>query len=171
MIDETAGAMARAWNWSAVLKGSFLALALYVLLRFFGAALGVSTGNRVLETGFAVWSVIVQLVAIGSGAALAGYLISPSRAVDGVLTGVFTWVVSIVLMATLFGVAGPQTARSALWGAFLGALLSVGAGAIGGLLGVQIGRRSRRPAYAGPTVVTPATPEPPPKDEGPPVGL
>jgi cellobiose-specific phosphotransferase system component IIC len=153
MFEDTTAALGRAWNWSAVLKGTFLALATFVVLRYFGAALGVSTGNGVLETGFAVWSVIVQIVSVAVGAALAGYLTGSRQARDGAIAGISTWVVTIVLMSTLFGAAGPQTARSALWAAFLGALLSLGAAVIGGILGGQLVRRP---------VISPAGPPSPP---------
>lgn len=159
MIEEATGALARAWDWSAILKGAFTALALFVVLRYFGAALGVSTGDGRLETGFAVWSVLVELLAIGAGAVLAGYLVPSVRVLDGALAGAFTWVVSIVLMTTFLGVGGPQSARSALWGAFLGALLSLGGAMIGGILGAQL---RRRPIEAGARSSGPVAPGGPP---------
>lgn len=160
MLEEATGALGRAWDWSAILKGAFLALALFVVLRYFGAALGVSTGNGVLGAGFAVWSVIAQLLSIGVGAALAGHLVASARLLDGMLTGVFTWAVSIVVMTTLFGVGGPQTARTALWGGFLGALLSIGAGALGGILGMQLRRRPIASVASAPPPVS-GGPHPP----------
>ena len=143
VLDDIAASAERAWSWSAILKGTFAALAAYVVLRYFGAALGVSTGDRVLDAGFAVWSVFAQIIAIGLGAVVTGLALGRSKPLDAAAAGMFTWAVSIVLMTTLLGVAGPQAVSSALWGAFLGAVLSAGAGVAGGLLGVQMRRPSR----------------------------
>lgn len=149
VLNDLGASVSRAWSWSAVLKGTFLALSLYVVLRYFGAALGVSTGDGVLDEGFAAWSVIAQAAAIGVGGVVGGYLIGSYRAMDGALAGLLTWAVSIVAMTTLFGVMGPQTAEPALWGAFIGAVLSAGAAVVGGIIGSQLHPR--------PTARTPAT--------------
>jgi hypothetical protein len=143
-----------------VLRGTFVALATFVVLRYLGAALGVSTGDGVLDTGYAVWSVIAQILSIGLGAVVAGRLIGASRGLDGALAGLFTWAVTIVIMTTLFGVAGPQTAIPALWSAFLGAVLGAGAGVLGGMIGV----RSRPSARVGPDYIGPGPGAPPPPD-------
>lgn len=143
-MDDIAASATRAWSWSAVLKGTFAALAVYVVLRYFGAALGVSTGDGVLEGGFAVWTVIAQMVSIAAGGLVTGFALGSHRLLDGALAGTFTWAVSVVLMTTLLGSPGAQAAVPALWGAFLGAVLSAATGVLGGTLGAQLSRK--RPA-------------------------
>lgn len=141
VMDDIAASTTRAWSWSAILKGTFVALAVYVVLRYFGAALGVSTGDGVLEGGFAVWTVIAQMASIAAGGFVTGFVLGPIRLLDGALAGTFTWAVGVVLMTTLLGAPGMQAAVPALWGAFLGAVLSAGAGVAGGILGAQLGRK------------------------------
>jgi hypothetical protein len=158
VMDDLGASMARAWSWSAVLRGTFVALSAYVVLRYFGAALGVSTGDGVLDEGFAIWSVIAQILSLALGGLVAGRLVGAGRTLDGALAGLFTWAVAIVVMTTLFGVAGPQTAIPALWAAFLGAVLGAGGAAAGGAIGARIRARPR----AGPDYIGPGPSEPPP---------
>lgn len=134
--------VASAWNWSAALKGTFIALALFILLRYLGAGLGVSTGDHLLEEGFAVWSVIAQILCVGVGALVAGYLVRSSLASDGALSGAFTWAVTTVLLTFFFGNAAVQTVSSAVWGTFFGAFLSFAAAIIGGAIGARLHPRS-----------------------------
>ena len=130
--------IASALDWSAALKGTFVALAAFVLLRYLGAGLGVSTGDRVLEEGFAIWSVIAQILCVGAGAFVAGYLLRSSRPTDGSIVGAFTWAVITVLGTYFFGGAGVQTVATVVWGTFFGALLSFAAAIVGGALGARM---------------------------------
>ncbi|AKT37352.1 hypothetical protein [Chondromyces crocatus] len=150
VLDEVASSAARAWSWSAVLKGSFAGLAVYVVLRYLGAAFGASTGDGVLAEGFAVWTVAAQVAAIFVGGMVTGFVLGSFRPLDGALAGTFTWAVAIVLMTALLGSPGLQVAEPALWGAFAGAVLSLSAGIAGGILGVQRSRTAMRP---GPTSI------------------
>lgn len=138
ILDEFTDSLSRTWSWSAILKGTFLALALFIVLRYMGAAFGVSTGDGVLEDGFAFWSVMSQMLALGLGALLAGYAVGLRRPLDGMLAGLFTWVVATVFITMFVADAGPQTAGSFTWSTFLGSLLSAGAALIGGLVGSQL---------------------------------
>ena len=61
----------------------FVALATQLVLRLLGAAIGLSVGDRTLGDGYAVWSVLVQLFALGLGAGFAAYLENPANPLDG----------------------------------------------------------------------------------------
>lgn len=147
--EEPTAMLERSWDWSAVLKGAFVALALLIVLRLFGAALGTTSGDRVLSGGFATWSVIAEIVCFGLGGALAGRLLASDRLADGALAGAFVWVVATVIDSILFGRFGPQTVASATWGAFFGTVLALGGALAGGALGVRSTRRRHAGASLG----------------------
>ena len=143
MFKEFAYGISRTWNWSAGLKGACTALAVLVVLRYLGEAVGVSVGDHVLEDGFGVWLVLAQVAALGIGGTLAGYLVKSNRVLDGGLAGAFTWVVATVLITALLGGIGPQTLRSAVWSSFFGTVLSLASGIVGGILGAQLSPQPR----------------------------
>ena len=143
MFKEFAQSIGRTWNWSAGLKGACTALALLVVLRYAGEAIGVTVGDRVLEDGFGLWLVLAQVAALGVGGTLAGYLLKTNRVIDGGLAGAFTWVVATVLITALLGGIGPQTLRSAVWSTFFGTVLSLASAIVGGILGAQLHPQAR----------------------------
>ena len=139
--NDFASRLASAWEWPAVLRGVFAALGLLVLLRYLGAAIGSTTGDRILDTGFAVWSVASQVIALAVGGAIAGASLKKADATDGMLAGLFTWAVATVIFSAVGGF-GPllQTRTSAAWGLLFGAALSIGAAMLGGLAGAKARR-------------------------------
>ncbi|EYF01364.1 Hypothetical protein CAP_8406 [Chondromyces apiculatus DSM 436] len=155
MIDEVAASAARAWTWSAVLKGGFTGLAVFVVLRYLGAAIGASTGDGVLAEGFAAWNVAAQVLALFVAGMVTGFVHGSLRPLDGALAGTFTWAVVIVMMTGLLGSPGLQVAEPALWGALAGAVFSLSAAIAGGILGVQRARRAPLAQFPLPGVSSP----------------
>jgi hypothetical protein len=155
-LDERLPAFASAWNWSAILAGVFVSLALYLVLGLFGAAVAASTGDHILEGGFALWSLLARLAALFIGAAFAAYLSRTSSVTQGIAAGLFTWAVALVAWNALLGDAfGPQAVGSALWSAFFAALLGLAVAGFGGLVGARLGRRAPvdHPGYTSTPVV------------------
>jgi len=138
-----------ATSWAAIVTGVFLALALQAVLMWFGLALAQSSGDRVPARGFEVWAVIVQLLAIAFGAAIASAISRTDRR-GGVATGIMVWAVALVLGGLVTGVAmATRFPGGAAWSAFLGALLGLAAAIVGGWFGASF----RGPA--GDTTVRP----------------
>lgn len=126
------------WDWSAILAGVAVAMAIRFFLSLLGAAVGLTVGNEVLGGGYAVYAVLVQLLALAMGAATAAMLAHVDSATQGAWVGAFTWVVVVSLSGLLPGSPLlPQTLTSAAWGAFMGALLSLATAILGGAIGCQ----------------------------------
>jgi hypothetical protein len=138
-------------SWSAIATGAVIAVALQTVLVLLGVAIASSVGDRAPEGGYAVWVVLVQIVALAVGAALTARLSHAERRMNGVAAGVMTWAVSLVIggAASAF-VMGAQLNRGA-WSAFFGALIGLGAAIVGGSFGATIGRSTAAP-LAGPPI-------------------
>jgi hypothetical protein len=141
-----------ATSWAAIAFGVFTALALQHLLIMFGLALGVSTGDRNVAGGFALWVVIVQLLSIALGAALAARLAHAGNRTGGVAAGVMTWAVALVLGGTLQGVSLMEIGPTGAWAAFFAALLGLAAAIAGGAAGSSIGRPTAGPVTQEPII-------------------
>lgn len=144
-LDESSR-LVGATSWAAIASGVVIALALQTVLVLFGLALGLSMGDHTVAGGFALWAVIVQLLSIAVGAALAARISHGSNRMGGVAAGVMTWAVSLAFGGALSsqGLAWTtRTASTGAWAAFFGALLGLGAAVIGGIVGTGMGRSSR----------------------------
>ena len=132
-----------ATRWSAIATGVFLALALQTILLLFGAAVSSSVGDGVPEGGYAFWALLVQLVSIGTGAAIAAALSHASLRREGIGAGVVVWAVALVFggLVTVFVLSRGSSETNA-WLAFFGALLSLTAAIVGGAFGTRLGRTS-----------------------------
>lgn len=131
-----------ATSWAAIAYGVFLALALQTVLLLLGIAVGVSVGDRGVGNGYAVWAVIVQLVSIGVGAAVAGAVNRREDRASGMVAGVMTWAVVLVLGGIL-NIAVPRGVELNAWLAFFGAILTLGVAAAGGAFGASLARSTR----------------------------
>ncbi len=126
-------------RWSPILTGVFLALAAQAVLQLLGLAIAQSSGDGVPGNGYGVWSVIVQLVAIAFGAAVAASMSYADRR-TGIVAGIMVWAVGLVLGGFVTGLTlGTRLDEGGAWSAFFGALLGLGAAILGGLLGSRIG--------------------------------
>jgi hypothetical protein len=149
-----------ATSWAAIVTGVFLALAVQAVLMWFGLALAQSSGDRVPGRGFEVWAVIVQLVAIAFGAAVAAS-ISRNERRGGVATGIMVWAVALVLGGIVTGMAmATRFPGGAAWSAFLGALLGLAAAIIGGWFGASFRGPASEPTVRPPPETTDYTAHP-----------
>jgi len=140
-LDESSR-LVGATSWAAIASGVFITLALQSLLLMFGLALGLSVGDKMIAGGYALWAVIVQLVAITVGAALAARISHAHHRRGGMVAGIMTWAVALALGATLTGATLSQRFESTgAWAGFLGAILGLGAAIVGGALGSTLGGR------------------------------
>ncbi len=91
-------------RWGAVFAGLFIALVSQVLLGLLGLAVGLSTFNPATFTGFGVgsgvWLIISTLISVFLGAWAASWWANTIYRADGILHGVLTW--SLYLVVTLF---------------------------------------------------------------------
>lgn len=86
-------------NWGAIIAGAVLAVSVSILLNLLGVSVGFSAINPLYEssplngigTGSLVWIVISNLIAIFSGAWVAGRFAGFVNNRDGGLHGVMTW--------------------------------------------------------------------------------
>ena len=132
-----------ATKWSAIATGVFLALAVQTVMLLLGAAVTSSVGDGVPEGGYAFWALLVQLAAIGAGAAIAAALSHATLRRAGIGAGVVVWAVALVFggLVTVF-VLSRGSAETNAWLAFFGALLSLTAAIVGGAIGTRLGRSS-----------------------------
>jgi len=134
-------------RWSAIASGVFIALALQTLLLLLGLAFGLSVGDETVGGGYALWAVIVQLVCLAIGAAVAAALSHAHGRMSGIAAGVMTWAVSLVIGGALSGFTLTQRLDgTAAWSAFVGALLGLIAAIAGGAFGATLrgGERGER---------------------------
>jgi hypothetical protein len=130
-------------SWAAIASGVFIALALQILLSLLGLAFGLSVGDRAVGGGYAFWAVLVQLVSIGVGAALAARIAHATRTYGGIAAGIMVWAVALVIGGALPGFMLVQRFDSTVgaWAAFIGAAISLLAAILGGILGSSLGHR------------------------------
>lgn len=137
-----------ATSWAAIASGVFIALALQALLLLFGFAVAVEDAR--IGAGYGSWAVIVQLISIAAGAALAARLSHAGDRAGGIAAGVMTWAVALVVGGALQGVTmiGRGGGSAMAWAAFIGAALGLGAAIFGGAAGATV---RGRPAGTIPT--------------------
>jgi hypothetical protein len=137
-------------RWSAIATGTIIALALQTMLLLLGLAFATSVGDHIPGGGFDVWLVIVELCAIGLGAALTARLSHAERRMQGVTAGIMTWAVVLVLGTVFQGLTMTRAlGGDGVWAAFIGALVSLAAAMVGGALGVGIGSHESTARPAG----------------------
>lgn len=130
-------------SWRAIAAGVFIALALQILLSLLG--LGFALRDAELGGGYQAWALIVQLLSVAAGAALAARLSHPGSRWGGIVAGVMVWAVALVLGGAVPGLTVlPRTPMGSAWMAFVGALLSLAAAVIGGILGATLRSGSGR---------------------------
>jgi hypothetical protein len=91
-------------SWSAVFAGAVVALAVYVLLTTFGAALGFTMAERVTERSLgvsaAIWSIVSVLVALFIGGFVTAQCAVGQTHAEGVIHGIILW--GVVFTALLW---------------------------------------------------------------------
>ena len=151
-------------SWGAILGGSLVALAIYMMLTVLGAAVGLAISDRVrpttLHTAASVWVIITLSAAVFVGAIMTSLFTVGENKVEAIFCGVIMWALLLVLLMMLgaagFGsglvgmsrlmtvdvqVADPQihqeivdTAKVAAWYVFAGTWISMVAAATGAWL-------------------------------------
>lgn len=91
-------------SWGAILAGSAVAFALYILLNLLGAAIGLSLDSDGIGVGAAIWSIIAVTASLFVG----GYVVSRCTAgedrTEAMMYGVILWGVTFFLLIWLVGV-------------------------------------------------------------------
>lgn len=82
-------------SWSAIFAGTFVALAVYLLLSVLGVALGLSVsgqvGDRELGIGATVWAIATTLIALFAGGCTASQVTVGENKLEAVIYGVIVW--------------------------------------------------------------------------------
>ncbi len=97
----------RRMSWGAALAGAAIALGLQLLLSLLGVGIGLSTvdpaagdtpGATTFGVATGIYYAIVTLLSLFVGGWVAGHLAGMPRRIDGLLHGVVTWSVAILLL-------------------------------------------------------------------------
>ena len=92
-------------SWGAIVAGSVLALALYLLLTLLGGAIGLSVSDkfegRHIGTAAAVWAIVTTAVSLLVGGFIASQLTVGENKVEGALYGLLVWAVVFAMLLWL----------------------------------------------------------------------
>jgi hypothetical protein len=92
-------------SWSAIVAGSVLALSLYFLLALLGSAIGLSVSDKVsgrtLNSGAAVYAIVVTAVCLFFGGYVASQLTTGENKIEGGLYGIFVWATVFAMLLWL----------------------------------------------------------------------
>lgn len=150
---EEGSRLVGATSWSAIASGVFVALALQTVLLLLGLAFGLSVGDRAVGGGYAMWAILVQLSSIAVGSALAAAVTHAERGKGGMVAGLMTWAVAIVIGGALSWISvGRMVDGTGAWSAFVGAVLGLGAAILGGVFGSTFGGSLSSGTYRSPDV-------------------
>jgi hypothetical protein len=160
-------------RWGAVFAGTVVALALATMVSLLWLALAYSSHRRVFYQHLDWWIAGTAIGAIFLAGLIAGASSGSRGAAAGLANGITTWAL-VVLGLVAVGVPGllasgntvslhlgAQTIRVTTanwWPAFWSVVIGFGAGAIGGLLGGSMFRRSLPVAGVEPATAAPAAP-------------
>ena len=104
--DVTPPATLRRISWGAVLAGTAVVLAVHLLLSLLGIGIGLTTVDpgaggtpeaSSLGIGAGIWWVVSNLIALVIGGYVAAHLSGMPARDDGIIHGVLTWAVSLLL--------------------------------------------------------------------------
>ena len=92
-------------SWSAVVAGSGVALAVYLLLTLLGTAIGLSIHDRVADRSFNIGAVVYAILVTAGALFLGGFVASQmttgENKMEGTLYGVLVWAVVFALLLTV----------------------------------------------------------------------
>jgi hypothetical protein len=104
-------------SWGAILAGSILSLALYVLLSILGAAVGLTISERVSASNLRItaigWAIFVICVSLFVGGIVTSAFTVGENKTESVIYGIVMWGLTLVLVLGL-GAVGVQTGLNAL---------------------------------------------------------
>jgi hypothetical protein len=112
-VDRPAPAAMRRVSWGAIFAGLAVTVVVQIILTLLGASIGASSIDPLTErnpmeglaTGAGIWMVVSGLIALFSGAFVAGRLSGGPRKADGLLHGVVTFSVAEIAMLLLLTTA------------------------------------------------------------------
>jgi hypothetical protein len=103
-------------SWGAIFGGTFISLAIMVLLGSLGIAIGATTidpqtgetpSARAFGIGAGIWWIATSMLALFGGSWAAGRLAGPRRPLESTLHGIVTWsfttTIAVALMTTAVG--------------------------------------------------------------------
>lgn len=106
-VEDVTGVRSRV-SWQAIIAGSVVALAIYLVLTLLGSAIGLSISDRVdgrsIGIGAAVYAIFITALALFSGGCVASQMTAGENKREGAMYGLFVW--GTVLAALLFLLAG-----------------------------------------------------------------
>lgn len=106
-------------SWGAVFAGAFLALAAYLVLTLFGAAVGLSVGDSVrpesLSAGGVVWAILATGVALFVGGCASTRFAVGENKTEAAAHGVLVWGVVFAMLLALM-VTGVRAGFNAMVG-------------------------------------------------------
>jgi len=140
-------------TWGAIFGGAFVAFVTMMLLNTFGLAVGL-TGQEGVGTGFAIWAVIVALLALFAGGYAMSFLESNVRREHVMMQGVILWGVVVfgLLMLAVTGLQMGITAVLGTAGAVAGQVSPEQLTALGNQLGLTEQELQQLQAQAGEAV-------------------
>lgn len=132
-------------SWGAIFAGMFFTTVLQVMFTLLGMAVGLGPLRpsqqahpaQAMAIGSGIWLLVTGLVSVWIGACVAGRLCGGPRRADGMLHGLITWSVSVVvafgLLATTIGTVVGGTASLVSGALASGEGSSTGQGAVASL--------------------------------------
>lgn len=136
---EEGSRLVGATSWGAIASGVFVALALQTVLLLFGLGISGSVGDHIPGGGYSAWAVLVGIISMGIGAALAAAISKAEGRKGGIAAGLMTWAVALAL-GGLLGRFGVESRLASAWWPFLAAILGFAAAGVGGWFGASIGK-------------------------------
>lgn len=92
-------------SWGAILAGSVLALAVYLLLTLLGGAIGMSVSDkfdgRNIGTAAAVWAIVTTAISLLLGGFIASQLTVGENKTEGMLYGLLVWAAVFAMLLWL----------------------------------------------------------------------
>jgi hypothetical protein len=154
--DDAQSATVKRISWSAILAGVTVAVAIQLALSLLGAGIGVglldplaggTPGAGSFGLGAGVWWLVSNLLALAAGGYTAAWLAGNTLRFDGMLHGIVTWGVTLLLTFYLL--------TTAIGGLIGGAFGMVGGVASSATSAAGQGLRAAAPQVAAMTSVTP----------------
>jgi hypothetical protein len=109
VATEPAAGRLRRISWGAIIAGVAVTLLIQIMLTLLGVSIGAATINpqdqapaQGLALGSGIWLLASVLISVWVGSCVAGWLCNGTRRADGLLHGVVTWSVAVLLILFVF---------------------------------------------------------------------
>lgn len=91
-------------SWGAILAGSAVAFALYVLLNLLGAAIGLTLNTEGIGVGAAIYAIVVVVLSLFAGGWVVSRCTAGESRSEAMMYGAILWGVTFFLLVWLVGV-------------------------------------------------------------------